>query len=164
VSLFVGLLVVLTKPADAQQQSTNSSVNCSNNLYCEACWNKNYSYITLGRGIESVKNSLQQQSGRCHVNTAAHESWAVWLASCQHSSTWIIGSLVGIMSTQQHVSLAVWQVSCWHSSTWIMASLAGIMLTQQHMDSGQSGRGHDTAAHGSSLQNTSWTSVAGSPA
>jgi len=37
VSLSVGLLVVLTKPADAQQQSTDSSVSCSNNLYCEAC-------------------------------------------------------------------------------------------------------------------------------
>lgn len=32
VSLSVGLLVVLTKPADAHQQSTNSSVSCSNNL------------------------------------------------------------------------------------------------------------------------------------
>jgi hypothetical protein len=37
VSLSVGLLVVLTKPADAWQQSTNSSVSCSNNLYCETC-------------------------------------------------------------------------------------------------------------------------------
>jgi len=39
------------------------------------------------------------------------------------------------------------------------------MSTQQHMDHGQSGRHHvDTAAHGSSLHNISWTSTAGNPA
>jgi len=34
--------------------------------------------MTLGRGIEIVKNSLQGQSGRGHVNTTAHGSWPVW--------------------------------------------------------------------------------------
>jgi hypothetical protein len=128
---------VLTKPADAWQQSTNSSVSCSNNLYCETCWNKSYSYITLGRGIESVKNSLQGQYGRRHINIAAHGSWAVWQASCQHSRTWVMGSMAGVMLTQQHMDhgqsgrhnvntaahgpWAVWQGSQ-HSSTWIIST------------------------------------------
>jgi len=43
------------------------------------------------------------QSGRRHVNTAAHGPWAVWQTSCQHSSTWIMASLAGMMSTQQHM-------------------------------------------------------------
>ena len=37
VSLSVSLLLVLTKPADTQQESTNNSVRCSNNLYYETC-------------------------------------------------------------------------------------------------------------------------------
>jgi len=75
------------------------------------------------------------QSDRHHVNTAAHGTWPVWQASCQHSGTWIT------------------------------VSLAGIMSTQQHMGHGQSGRRYvNTATHGSSLHNTTWTSAVGSSA